>query len=156
MKKTLTLLLAVLCLSGIFFTDNNKKKNVRAKRSYKQTMARKRPHIEIILPTENFTYTDPGKVLFKVVLIRKSKVRFDIRDEVGKIVKYAYIKESELEKKSENLYEGEVTVALKLGKYYVIGSAMTNLGPDSLAVGPIHFSVIIKKIKAIHLNHIKI
>ena len=90
-------------------------------------MVRKRPHMEILLPTENFVYSDPSKVVLKARLSRKSKVRFEIRDSIGKLVKIAIIEESELEKKLENLYIGEVKVGLKFGKYYVIGAPQTNL-----------------------------
>ena len=156
MKKLFTFLLTALFISGIIVPNNMDQKNIKVKKTSRKKMVRKRPHMEILLPTENFVYSDPSKVVLKARLSRKSKVRFEIRDSIGKLVKIAIIEESELEKKLENLYIGEVKVGLKFGKYYVIGAPQTNLGPDTRAVGPIHFSVIIKKMAAVHFNYIKI
>lgn len=156
MKKTLTFLLACLFLSGIIIPNGTDKRNIKAKKSPRQKILEKRPHMKIELPTENFVYNDPSKVLFKVKLSRISKVRLEIRDEIGKLVKVAFIEESEVEEGENNWYVGKVKVGLKFGKFYVIGAPQTNLSPETKAVGPIHFSVIIKKMVAIQLNHIKI
>ena len=156
MKKLLMFLLVGIFLSGIICPAAMDKDNLQIKKQAKLVESKKIPHLRITLPKENTVYYLPDNILLKAKLSRVSRVRFIIRNPIGEDIKEAYIEEADLVKSKDNTYTGQVKISLKLGKYFVIAAATTNLGPDSLAVGPVHFSVARLKKVFVKTNWIKI
>ena len=135
MKKTLVFFLAfTFVVIGILSQSTVQK--------YPQKM--KKTHLYITYPTQNYIYFLPGDVKIKVKLIRPADVLFHVHDLSRGGMKSKLIKAKTLRKARDGSYRGAVQFTLKAGKYHVIAAPQTNLGKDSVAAGPVKFSVRLK------------